>query len=136
MKLSLCVAASVALACGSPATQTGFGDAPIETITSDGALAQVAVWAAPSPLLRGNSTIKLVLTDPRTNAPLDDADVSIVPWMPAMGHGSSIVPTVTSEGDGVYVVSDLVLIMPGTWELRLQLGGALQDTVTVNVSVE
>jgi hypothetical protein len=48
------------------------------------------------------------------------ATVSILLWMPAMGHGSSPV-TVTPQGEGVYSVSKAYFIMPGDWEVRVQL---------------
>jgi hypothetical protein len=47
-----------------------------------------------------------------------------------MGHGASIVPSITDEGSGRYVASDVDFFMPGTWELRTTLAGALQDSAT------
>ena len=122
------------LACGAT-PPAELGDAPLETVTTDAGRAQVALWASPSPLVRGSSTIRLVVTD-ATNKPLDGVTIDVVPWMPAMGHGSSTVPVVSALGNGGYLVSEVVLVMPGTWELRMQLSGSVQDTLTANVTVQ
>jgi hypothetical protein len=76
----------------------------------------VAVLAhSPTPV-RGNHTVQLVLTS--AGAPADGLALTIVPWMPAMGHGTSITPTVTPLGGGAYQLDDVNLFMPGLWELR------------------
>jgi hypothetical protein len=49
--------------------------------------------------------------------------------MPLMGHGSSVTPLVKETGGGVYEVSDVVLFMPGLWELRTTLTGEVSDHV-------
>jgi hypothetical protein len=61
--------------------------------------------------------------------------LDVVPWMPAMGHGSSTVPSVRDEGDGIYVVDHVVLFMPGQWDLRTAVSGALVDKLDVSVDV-
>ncbi len=38
-----------------------------------------------------------------------------------MGHGSSRVPVVIAEPSGRYVATDVVLFMPGEWQLRVTL---------------
>lgn len=40
-------------------------------------------------------------------------------WMPEHGHGSS--PIEITEVDGSYLLSDIWFIMPGLWELRLEV---------------
>ena len=37
--------------------------------------------------------------------------------MPDMGHGTSIVPSMTSNGDGTYAVQPLYLFMAGVWSI-------------------
>jgi hypothetical protein len=47
-------------------------------------------------------------------------ELTVQLWMPSMGHGSSPVQ-IASQGTGVYAVSHAYFIMPGTWEVRVQL---------------
>jgi hypothetical protein len=61
-----------------------------------------------------------------------DAEVYAQLWMPAMGHGSSPV-LVAAQGSGVYSVTRVFFIMPGTWDLRVQLkrnGQVVEQAVT------
>ena len=56
-----------------------------------------------------------------------ESKLSVKPWMPDMGHGSAqtTVAPVTddkkSSPPGVYRVSNIVFVMPGTWELQFTL---------------
>jgi hypothetical protein len=56
------------------------------------------------------------LQDPTTN-------FNVYLWMPDMGHGSSPVEIRRSE-TGLYKVTRAYFIMPGTWEIRIQVGPA------------
>lgn len=47
-------------------------------------------------------------------------DVSVLLWMPSMGHGSSPV-TVEKTADGEYKASKVFFIMPGSWEIHIQI---------------
>jgi hypothetical protein len=49
-----------------------------------------------------------------------DGEAAVALWMPAMGHGSSPV-TVTAQGGGVYSVTKAYFIMPGAWDVRVQI---------------
>ncbi len=68
-------------------------------------------------------------------APLDGVTMSAVPWMPAMGHGASTVPTVIAKGHGVYQLSNVNLFMPGHWEVRVSMSGAVTDKTTLTFDV-
>ncbi len=37
--------------------------------------------------------------------------------MPDMGHGTSIVPSMTANSDGTYTVQPLYLFMAGVWSI-------------------
>lgn len=54
-----------------------------------------------------------------------DAPVSIEvsAMMPAHQHGMNYQPTVEDMGGGVFVVDPIVLHMPGTWELQVEVQG-------------
>lgn len=67
--------------------------------------------------------------------PIEGAQVTISPWMPAHGHGSIDVEAEESE-PGVYVTDRLSFNMPGVWELRLYVAvgdakGRLATTIEV-----
>ena len=51
--------------------------------------------------------------------PVDGATLSVTPFMPDHGHGSSVKPTVTREGGGTYDVTNVYLPMPGLWRLTV-----------------
>jgi hypothetical protein len=55
--------------------------------------------------------------------------------MPAMGHGTSVTPTVSAEGGGDYRIDDVDFFMPGLWELRTQMTGAREDEVAPSFQV-
>jgi hypothetical protein len=85
--------------------------------STSGALTANLVSADPAPpALRTNAwTVKL--TD-ASGAPVTGATLSVVPFMPDHGHGSSIVPEVMPGTDpGTYTVGSLYLFMPGVWRV-------------------
>lgn len=55
------------------------------------------------------------------DVPVDiDQTLAVVLWMPSMGHGSSPVH-IQKVATGIYKITDAYFIMPGEWEIRLQL---------------
>ncbi|HEX6765884.1 MAG TPA: FixH family protein [Polyangiaceae bacterium] len=85
---------------------------------------------------RGRNRFELLVETTDDGAPVDGLTLSMVPFMPAMGHGSSTVPTITSLGSGKYGVDDVVLAMPGVWELRTTISGEASDYAVPRVEVE
>ena len=124
------LALAVLVACSS-APPPSFGATPITTATSTACGVSFDVYSAPAPLVRGSSSIKLV-----TSTPKDGLAITIVPFMPAMGHGSATSPTVVDQGNGVYVAEDVVMPMPGTWQLRTSIAGACSDAIVFDVDVQ
>ena len=61
---------------------------------------------------------------------------SVQLWMPSMGHGSSPV-TVVALGGGAYRVSRVFFIMPGDWEIRVQLkdGAQIADQAVQSIHI-
>ena len=132
------------LGCGS-STSTGEAstttppsfplDALTTATTSDGS-ATVEVRTSPvQPPTRGVLDVELFVRD-RNGAPVPGLTLSVVPWMDAHGHGASVVPTVTDEGNGKYWLSDVDLFMPGQWDLRVSMSGPLTDKVDPQVEVQ
>jgi hypothetical protein len=112
---------------GSPPT---FPEGALTTLHSDQGALTVEVRTAPDqPPSRGVISVEYRITG-ADGRPVDGLTLSPVPWMPVMGHGSSVVPVVTPEGGGRYTISNVELFMPGAWELRTTISGAAEDRAT------
>ncbi|HTA90559.1 MAG TPA: FixH family protein [Polyangiaceae bacterium] len=108
-------------ACGGapPSGSNSFPAQSLLVLNSDSGQARVEVRTAPEqPPTRGNVSMQLSITDATTGAPESGLELSAVPWMPAMGHGTSVTPTIVETSPGVYDLENLVLFMPGTWQIR------------------
>ena len=113
--------------CGSTGTgQEGLLDTPLLTVTSDSAALEVAVFSNPQPPVRGNLLFRYRITD-ASGAPVDGLSLEVKPWMPAMGHGASVTPTVTARGSGEYDLSNVYLVMAGQWQLQTTITGGASD---------
>jgi hypothetical protein len=127
-------AASSAPACSS---QSAFPSEPLATVTSNGGALHVELHATPyQPMVAGVGCIELVVTDSTTGASVDDLSVTMTPWMPAMGHGTSVRPVLTPLGEGRYVFTNVSLFMPGEWQLRTQFSGQVNDSVAPTFNVD
>ena len=85
---------------------------------------------------RGSNRFELLIESTRDGSPIDGLTLAMVPFMPAMGHGSSTVPTVRAIGEGRYEADDVVLPMPGVWELRTTISGAESDYAVPRVEID
>lgn len=54
----------------------------------------------------------------------------VEPWMPAHGHGGTTTPT-SAPVEGGFLTTDLMLHMPGEWELQLRVEGDGADDFLV-----
>ena len=106
--------------CGSSTPQTGVpafvGEASLRLQTIPSAFTSSWRFSPPEPA-RGSNAAEITLTD-HDGLPLAGWKVSVVPWMPAHAHGTSVVAAVEEVSGGVYVVQPLYLYMGGHWELR------------------
>ncbi len=118
---------------GSTAPGTFSGD-PVANAMSESGAVQMTARTSPNPIERGEVALQVIAKDTK-GVPLDGVVISAVPWMPAMGHGASTVPTVTAKGNGVYELTNVNLFMPGHWELRLTMSGAVTDKTTLSFDV-
>jgi len=107
----------------------GFSTTPYETVGSDAGKLRIEVRTAPQPPSRGTMKVELRVFDAATGAPQEDLTIDALPWMPAMGHGSSVKPQIsaTLSSRGVYVLEGVSMFMPGRWELRLAFSGKVAD---------
>ena len=79
----------------------------------------------------GNNAAVLIVTDARTNQPIDDAVITAVPWMTMHSHGSPNKPTIKKTGDRRYRVDNLYYTMEGDWDLIVSVQkGRSRDTAT------
>jgi hypothetical protein len=88
------------------------------------------------PLARNCFAFEYVVTDSSGN-PVDGLTLQVQPWMVEMGHGSPLTPTVVAKGQGVYVLTNVDLYMPGDWLLQTTVkGSVLDDTFSPKVTVD
>lgn len=64
------------------------------------------------------------------------SSLSVILWMPSMGHGSSPVK-IEPLGDGKFRIHRVYFIMPGDWEVRVYLknGPTILDQIFVPLMV-
>jgi hypothetical protein len=125
---------SLFAACGDDATMPpqGFGTSPLTR--AQGQSLGVALFTSPQPPERGALEGRLVLTDSKGDR-VEGVNVTVTPWMPEHGHGSSVMPTVDSDGSGGFIISNLYLAMPGTWQLRVSVSGAVTDELVPSFDI-
>jgi hypothetical protein len=90
---------------------------------------RVELRTAPTPPPRGAFDAELRVLD-REGRGVEGLDVKLVPWMPAMSHGSNL-PRTSALAGGRYVVDDVLVYMAGRWTLRVSLtesGGRTVET--------
>ena len=104
-------------ACGGGSNDSAGGASPVATSSSGALLATLRPSSNPPPL--GTQTVAMDLVYVDGGAPATGLALTVVPWMPAMEHGTSIVPTVSETATpGTYAIADAYLFMPGIWEMR------------------
>ena len=125
--MALPAAMLVAIGCGG--SQAPLQVAPLtfsgpaaETVFLESGEVTIAVRWSWSPPVVGYDAGELTLTD-TSGAPMTGYTLSVVPWMPAHGHGASVAPTVNETSTGVYVAAPLDFYMSGTWQLLTSITG-------------
>lgn len=122
---------------GTCSSASTFPSSALTTLTSDGGKLKIALRSAPNqPLAAGLQCVELVVTDPATGATIDGLTITMTPWMPAMGHGTTVTPLVTPLSGGRYVFTNVSLFMPGEWQLRTQFTGQVTDSVEPTFNVD
>ncbi len=130
-----------AVACASSGPTTAnpaslrFAPAALDSATSDSGALQLTLRAQDTGIVRGVNAVELTVQDAASSQPVDGLTMTVTPWMPTMGHGTSVVPTVTALGSGRYVATDVDLFMPGTWDLHAATQGQTADTTVLSVVV-
>jgi hypothetical protein len=122
--LALCTLTLTSLGCGDNA------DTDVDTdnsgLVSDNGAFEAHLTPDPNPPVTGNNTFDMHLMDANGEA-VSGATVTVEPWMPAHGHGSSEEPKVEEKMDGMYTITDVVFTMPGHWEVRIDVSHHATD---------
>ncbi len=108
---------------------------PIAKMSANGSFAVSLLSSTQSPPLIGDLTSwTLQIADPQ-GAMISGATVTVKPWMPDMGHGTSAEALITAgETPGQYVVTPLYLFMAGYWTMTFTItNGAVSDTIVYSV---
>ena len=71
-------------------------------------------------LMMGVNTIELIVHH-STGGDVAQADLTVTPWMPSMGHGVMQKPVITERGGGLYSIDNVVLSMTGQWQLQVKV---------------
>jgi hypothetical protein len=85
----------------------------------------------PWPLVKGENTLTVTVVDAAGNAVMDPT-VTLKPFMPDHGHGSSIVPLINpAKPDGSIEIDHVNTFMPGIWQLTFTVtkGGQSDSSV-------
>jgi hypothetical protein len=134
-RIASVVLAIASVSCsGAAAPEQGFPADPYTTVTSDSGGLVVDVRTSPQPPARGTNSVELRITRAADGVAVTGLSVAVRAWMPSMNHGSSD-PTVVDEGGGKYLVRDVYLYMPGTWQLQTTFAGPLDDHATASFGI-
>lgn len=83
----------------------------------------------------GTNSANLMIKD-KNGKPLTGAELGVIPWLPAGGHGVWDKPTVVERGGGTYRVDNIVFARSGQWDLRVSVKrGAEEDRAVFSFSV-
>jgi hypothetical protein len=126
--LVVLAACSGAGAGGSETSREFSGPTYASATTSEHLLAFSVRFNPEATPTRGVNAIELTVVD-SAGAPRDGLGVSLLPWMPAMNHGSSVEPVISAMGHGRYFADNVSMFMPGRWQLRVALAQPGSDDV-------
>ena len=78
----------------------------------------------------GTNDLALKISDSKGKG-VTGAIISITPWMPGMGHGVMLKPSVKETGSGYYSAGNVGFSMPGQWQLIVTVNKKdLEDKAT------
>lgn len=100
------------------------------------------VDAMPAPPDKGDNRWEIALSD-ASGTPVEGAEITVLPFMPDHGHGTSVMAEVSpGEAPGLYILDPVNLHMAGLWEIRLSIsldlegGEVSEDSVLFSFCVE
>jgi hypothetical protein len=102
-----------------------------QTVVDDNVTFQ-AVCSSDTLSMQGPNSINVYLEN--ENGPISDAILTATPTMPGHGgHGTSVQPIVTADGEGNYEITDLIFTMPGTWQIEVNAEFIDESTATADL---
>jgi hypothetical protein len=118
------------------------GDARVDayaanlTKISPGGLQVAISQATPAPPAKGLNSWTMMISD-QGGSPIDEDGITVTPFMPDHGHGTSAKVVVTQEGAGRYSFTPLYLFMPGVWRVAVTIPvGATSESVNFYFCIE
>lgn len=88
------------------------------------------------PPVSGDNSLELILAD-EDGVPVVGADVTVTPFMPSMGHGSTEDPDVDEKENGQYLATNIVYTMKGEWRLTIDVEtDSVEDSFVLFFDVE
>ena len=112
------------LLCGCGFDSTSEDQGNQSQVISDTGVFHLELIPKASRNLVGLNRYEIMLSDGQGIA-VEQAQLTIVPWMPDHGHGTDREPSISPMGNGVYEVDDVVYTMPGLWHLNVEIRTAL-----------
>ena len=81
-------------------------------------------------LMMGVNTIEIIIHN-ATGGDVAQADLTVTPWMPSMGHGVMQKPVITERGGGLYSIDNVVLSMTGHWQMQVKVAKDSKEDTAV-----
>lgn len=104
---------------------------PLEHMGDGGALDFKIMSYDPAPPARGNNTWIVQInqmTGGVVGQPMSNEQMTVTPFMPDHGHGTAIVPVITTMPTaGQYQIANINTWMPGLWEITIAATTAPAD---------
>lgn len=102
------------------------------TILTDKNLFSLEMVVPAKQLSMGVNTVEIIVHH-ASGGDVPQAELTVTPWMPSMGHGVMQKPVVTERGGGLYSVDNVVLSMTGHWQLQVKVAkDDKEDTAVFN----
>jgi hypothetical protein len=96
--------------------------------SASGALTFTLVESVPGPPARGNDTWTIAVKN-AASAAQSALALSVLPFMPDHGHGTSVNAQIKNTGDGTYSVAPLYFFMPGVWRVTFSVASPSDSAV-------
>ena len=115
------------------AAPPSFATAPFQTVTSSSGRLRVELRWSPAVPVKGENAAQLTFLDQDGN-PVAGLLTTVVPWMAAHAHGTSVQPIVTTTAPGVMVAAPVYLYMAGEWQIRMTM--TMTSAMTVSETAD
>jgi hypothetical protein len=105
-------------------------------VTSDaGTFIVKLLQSVPGPPVKGQNTFTVEVDQADTGAPLDGLDITVTPWMPDHGHGTTPVAVTAAANSGSYTLAPVYTYMSGFWQIQFTIAGMLAEAGTTDTAM-